>query len=96
MKTSVSVYQIEAELAGYLGYDVTADMHRFILSSNFLRYFFKYAGKWFKGLHRTGALEQTRDQFLKGKKNDFPIDYGEARKHYPGEKANYDMSNATS
>ena len=88
------VYQIGSELAGYLGYDNIADMRRFVLSRNFLGYFVKYAGKWSKGLHRTGALEQIRDQRLKGKE-DFPIDHKEARKHYSGGKENYSMSDAT-
>ncbi|KAI6910363.1 hypothetical protein KC318_g1570 [Hortaea werneckii] len=73
-KNFISVEQIEASLAAYLGYNDIADLRRFVSTHHFLKHWFNYSGKWSSGLHKKAPLEQIRDRYLKNRKADFPLD----------------------
>ncbi|KAI6913343.1 hypothetical protein KC318_g1481 [Hortaea werneckii] len=73
-KNFISVEQIEASLAAYLGYNDIADLRRFVSTHYFLKHWFNYSGKWSSGLHKKAPLEQIRDRYLKNRKEDFPLD----------------------
>ncbi|KAI7716066.1 hypothetical protein KC353_g5651, partial [Hortaea werneckii] len=51
-KNFISVEQIEASLAAYLGYNDIADLRRFVSTHHFLKHWFNYSGKWSSGLHK--------------------------------------------
>ncbi|KAI7209678.1 hypothetical protein KC333_g8608 [Hortaea werneckii] len=72
-KNFISVEQIEASLAAYLGYNDIADLRRFVSTHHFLKHWFNYSGKWSSGLHKKAPLEQIRDRYLKNRKEDFPL-----------------------
>ena len=72
-KNFISVEQIEASLAAYLGYNDIADLRRFVSTHHLLKHWFNYSGKWSSGLHKKAPLEQIRDRYLKNRKEDFPL-----------------------
>ena len=71
-KTFIDVYENEARLASYLGYDDIADLRRFVISRYFLLYFTRYNRKWSTNLRKAGALEKVRNHYLEGSGEDFP------------------------
>lgn len=49
-------------------------MRRFVSTHFFLKHWFNYSGKWSSGLQKKVPLEQIRGHYLKGRKEDFPLD----------------------
>ncbi|KAI7512920.1 hypothetical protein KC347_g2018 [Hortaea werneckii] len=44
------------------------------LTHFFLKHWFNYSGKWSSGVQKKAPLEQIRDRYRKGRKEDFPLD----------------------